>query len=214
VRKDWPELVPIIDKVLASIKPEEEAIIREKWGSTQYQIGINIATIRRVALQAGGAGAVIVIVIVLWNRRLSREVKQRKQAEEALAEKEAQLRIALDNMPGGMKLVDKGRVVVLFNSRYIELYEFPEGLLKVGQSTRVETLYQAERGDFGPGDPEALAEEWIATPPMGEASGWVRTTPPREGHAHHLGADAGWRLRQFRHRHHRAQAGRSGAAGG
>ena len=85
VRKDWPELVPIIDKVLASIKPEVEAAIREKWGSTQYQIGIDIATVRQVALQAGGVGAVIFIVIMFWNRRLSREVKQRKQAEDALS---------------------------------------------------------------------------------------------------------------------------------
>ena len=118
VRKDWPELVPIIDKVLASIKPEEEAAIRKKRGSTQYKIGIDIATVRRVALQAGGVGAVIVIFIILWNRRLSREVKQRKQAEQELAAKEAQLRIALDNMPGGMIMVDNNQNFVLCNDHY------------------------------------------------------------------------------------------------
>jgi len=121
VRKDWPELVPIIDKVLASITPAEEAAIREKWGSTQYQIGIDIATVRRVALQAGGAGAVIVIFIVLWNRRLSREVKQRKQAEAELAEKEAQLRLALDHMPGGMTLTDRDWNYLFINAQYSEL---------------------------------------------------------------------------------------------
>jgi PAS domain-containing protein len=46
---------------------------------------------------------------------LSREVKQRKQAEEELAEKEAQLRVALDNMPGGMVLEDRDGNYVLFN---------------------------------------------------------------------------------------------------
>ena len=70
------------------IPPEEEAAIREKWGSTQYQIGIDIATVREVALQAGGVGAVI--VIVLWNRRLSREITQRKQAENELRVAKAQ----------------------------------------------------------------------------------------------------------------------------
>ncbi len=35
-----------------------------------------------------------------------------------LAEKEAQLRVALDNMRGGMKLVDRDLNYVLFNARY------------------------------------------------------------------------------------------------
>ncbi len=35
------------------------------------------------------------------------DITERKRAEEVLAEKEAQLRIALDNMPGGIRLVDK-----------------------------------------------------------------------------------------------------------
>ncbi len=95
VRKDWPELVEIINKVLATIKPEEEAAIRQKWGSTQYQIGIRSAKVRRIALQAGTVGAIIVILIVYWNRRLSREVEQRKNVEEALRKNEAIIKEAV-----------------------------------------------------------------------------------------------------------------------
>ena len=84
VRKDWPELVPIIDKALATITPQEEAAIRKKWGASQYQIGLNAATVRKVALQAGGTGAVIFIIFIIWNRRLAKEVKLRKQAEAQL----------------------------------------------------------------------------------------------------------------------------------
>ena len=103
---------------------------------------------------------------------VSYDITDRKRAEQDLAEKEAQLRLALDHMPGGMRLVDKGRNYVLLNSQYVELYEFPEGLLKVGESILVQNLYQAERGDFGPGDPEELA---IA--PIGDVTDWERTTP-------------------------------------
>ena len=84
VRKDWAELVPIIDKALATITPQEEAAIRSKWGASQYQIGLNAATVRRVALQAGGTGAIIFIIFIIWNRRLSKEVQLRKQAEAQL----------------------------------------------------------------------------------------------------------------------------------
>ncbi len=104
------------------------------------------------------------------------DITERKLAEEALAKKEAQLRIALENMPGGMRLVDKDQNNVLFNSRYLELYDLPDGLLKVGESKRVENLYEARRGDFGPGDPEALTDEWLAAwPVQTETTSWEET---------------------------------------
>ncbi len=52
-----------------------------------------------------------------------------KLRERELAEKEVHLRLALDNMPGGIRLVDKDRNYVFFNSQYHELFDFPEGLL-------------------------------------------------------------------------------------
>ncbi len=53
-----------------------------------------------------------------------------KRREQELAEKEAQLRAALDNMPGGMKLIDGDRKYLLFNPQYSELHDYPDGLLK------------------------------------------------------------------------------------
>ena len=55
--------------------------------------------------------------------------------------------------------MDKDQNYVFFNQQYLDLYDFPEGLLKVGDSIRVENLYSAQRGDFGPGDPETLTDE-------------------------------------------------------
>ena len=102
------------------------------------------------------------------------DITDRRQAEEDLAAKEAQLRVALDNMPGGIRFVDEDRNYVLFNSRYLEMYEFPEGLFKVGDHCRVENLYQAKRGDFGPGDPVALAEDWLAASDRGRTVSYER----------------------------------------
>ncbi len=65
---------------------------------------------------------------------IATDITERKRVEQELAEKEAQLRVALDNMPGGIRFVDEDRNYVFFNSRYLELYEFPEGLLKVGEN--------------------------------------------------------------------------------
>jgi signal transduction histidine kinase len=92
-----------------------------------------------------------------------------KRREQELAEKEAQLRVALDNMPGGMALSARDLSYVLFNSQYSELYEFPDGLVRVGGSFRDEMRFQADRGDFGPGDTDDLIEQVVANRQSGEA---------------------------------------------
>ena len=102
------------------------------------------------------------------------DTTDRKRTEKALAEKEAQLRVALDNMPGSMMLYDRDLNHVLFNSQYSELCEFPDGLLEVGGSIRDELRYQADRGDFGPGDKDDLIEQVVATYQRGEAVSYER----------------------------------------
>jgi class 3 adenylate cyclase/PAS domain-containing protein len=102
------------------------------------------------------------------------DITEQKRAEEELAKKEAQLRVALDNMPGGMMLGDRDLNYVFFNSQFSELYEFPDGLIEVGGSIRDELRYQADRGDFGPGDKDELIEQVVATYQKGEAVSYER----------------------------------------
>ncbi len=52
-----------------------------------------------------------------------RDITEHKQAEEKPARKEAQLRVALDNMPGGMTLEGINGRYVLVNSQYAELHD-------------------------------------------------------------------------------------------
>jgi PAS domain S-box-containing protein len=97
-----------------------------------------------------------------------RDITERKQAEQEMAEKEAQLRVALEYMPGGMIFGDRDRNCVFVNAQYSQLCNFPNGLLKVGGLELDELRYQAERGDFGPGDTDKLAEEVVAIYQKGE----------------------------------------------
>jgi signal transduction histidine kinase len=103
------------------------------------------------------------------------DITERKQTEMELTRKEAHLRTALDNMPGGMTLLDRDNNYVLVNSQYSELHDFPDGLLKVGGAAIDETRFQAERGDFGPGDTDALIEQMVATYGRGETMSYERT---------------------------------------
>jgi len=106
------------------------------------------------------------------------DITVRKQAEQELAVKESQLRAVLDNVPAGIRYVDENKNYVLFNAQYLELYDFPDDLIKIGQSNRVENLFQAERGDFGEGGSEQLTDAWLAELPVEtEPTSWERTTP-------------------------------------
>ena len=100
-----------------------------------------------------------------------------KRREQELAEKEAQLRVALDNMPDGIVLEDRDRNYVLFNSQYGELHDYPEGFLKVGMSARDEVRFQADRGDFGPGDKDELVEQVLGLYQGEKTTSWERTFP-------------------------------------
>ena len=104
-----------------------------------------------------------------------REITNEHLATRALAEKESQIQVALNNMRSGMKLVDRDLNYVIFNPRYSELCRYPEGLLKVGNSMRDELYFQADRGDFGPGDRDAQVERVTETYRSGAATSWERT---------------------------------------
>jgi Amt family ammonium transporter len=91
------------------------------------------------------------------------DITELKRAEDELAEKEAQLRVALDNMPGGMLMFDKDHRVIILNDQYRQLFDFPEDLIIKGSSAERSVRFQAERGDFGSGDVDDLVDKVMAT---------------------------------------------------
>jgi class 3 adenylate cyclase/PAS domain-containing protein len=97
---------------------------------------------RRVA--AGGTVTVIT------------DITEQKRAETELAEREAHLHVALDNMPGALVYTDENLNFVFCNDRFREMYIVPEELLQPGRPYADVFRYLAENGYYGPGDVEAL----------------------------------------------------------
>ncbi|RED52027.1 PAS-domain containing protein [Aestuariispira insulae] len=86
------------------------------------------------------------------------DISERKRAEQELAEKEAQLRAALDNMPSGLLMVDEDLVIRAINRRMVTLYDLPRPVATVGTHIRELIEFRARRGDYGSGLPERQAE--------------------------------------------------------
>jgi signal transduction histidine kinase/DNA-binding NarL/FixJ family response regulator len=82
VRKDWPELVGILDKVLLTITQEEQREISQKWLSVRYESKIDY----RAIWTSVAVFSAILLAGVVWIRQLSR---QRRALVAARAEAEA-----------------------------------------------------------------------------------------------------------------------------
>ena len=88
VRNDWPLFAGILTKALNSLPEGEKNAMYRDWVWVKYEHGFDYSLFGKIVM---GALAVI-LMFVYWNRRLTAEVRQRKQAEAALCEREKELR--------------------------------------------------------------------------------------------------------------------------
>ena len=85
-----------------------------------------------------------------------RDISERKRAEEAMDSQAAVLKATLDNISQGISVVDKDLRLAGHNRRFQELLDFPDSLVREGTTFEDFIRYNAERGEYGPGDVETL----------------------------------------------------------
>ncbi|MCO4798544.1 MAG: transporter substrate-binding domain-containing protein [Colwelliaceae bacterium] len=81
IRKDWPQLKSIIDKALMTISENEKQVIYEKWFGINIETGFDKDVVLRLSAQIGVIIIAIIIIIIIWNRRLYVEIQTRKSLE-------------------------------------------------------------------------------------------------------------------------------------
>ena len=82
VRKDWPQLATILEKALRSIPEAEREKIANRWINVRFAERTDWAFLIKIGAVAAVIIGLILAIILFWNRRLSREVGERKRAEE------------------------------------------------------------------------------------------------------------------------------------
>lgn len=93
-------------KVLGLLTAEEKKwlsehhTIRNRWLAIPAASQIDKALIIRWILAIGSLSVSIIAVILFWNRRLSREIQSRRQADEALEKSRRRMATLIDNLPG------------------------------------------------------------------------------------------------------------------
>jgi class 3 adenylate cyclase/PAS domain-containing protein len=111
--------------------------------------------------RAGVGGTVTVIT----------DITALERARAGLAQSQAQLGAALDNMPGALALTDDDLNIVLCNRRFAEFYPVPSELLTPGRPYADLLRHLCENGYYGEGDPDALVARRVESVrnPTGES---------------------------------------------
>jgi signal transduction histidine kinase/CheY-like chemotaxis protein len=84
------------------------------------------------------------------------DITESKRAEQDVARKEAQLHVALANMPGALVYTDEEMKIIFSNNRFIEMYPVPRELFDPGRPYPDFLRYLAEHGYYGDGDIDTL----------------------------------------------------------
>ncbi|MGB9437737.1 MAG: transporter substrate-binding domain-containing protein, partial [Desulfobacterales bacterium] len=116
VRKDWPQLVTILEKSLAAIPEQEKSGINNRWINVRFERQFDWILVFKIVLPIVLIGGIILATFIKWNRTLSKEVSERKLAQNALKESRAAARGLLDATRESLFLLDSQATILAANT--------------------------------------------------------------------------------------------------
>ncbi|AIR90118.1 transporter substrate-binding domain-containing protein [Pseudomonas cremoricolorata] len=114
------ELASILDKALLSITPEELGVIHSRWRSYSLFDDAQWPLYRRIILQVVLITAAMLVLALMWNARLRRQIGQRRLAERALSDQLEFMRALLNGTPHPMYVRDREGRLQSCNESYLE----------------------------------------------------------------------------------------------
>jgi PAS domain S-box-containing protein len=131
-RNDWPVFAGILQKALDSISEEERKSIRRKWLSVTYEHGFDYSLVWKIL-------ALVIAVLAMflyWNRRLTREITERKKAEDALQESNLLLSSILDSPENVLMLaLDSNSNYLSYNKTHLRAMKKVYGVdIEIGKN--------------------------------------------------------------------------------
>lgn len=105
----------------------------------------------------GASSTRVVVRAALEGREMHVEdvVRIVGEASEALQFNRTLLQGAIENLTQGISVVDRSLQLVAWNSQYLKLFEYPDGLIQVGRPIADIIRHNARQGLCGPGNVEA-----------------------------------------------------------
>ena len=90
------------------------------------------------------------------------DITNEKQREARHEKVVTQLQALLDALPQGVSVIDKDLRLILWNRRFHEIMDLPQGMVFKNAKFEDFSRLNAERGEYGPGDPEEQVRSIVA----------------------------------------------------
>ncbi|EGN74694.1 Na+/proline symporter [Idiomarina sp. A28L] len=131
---------------------------------------------RAISGVLGAATARSLVNAALENRQLNLEevVHFFDDTTQALQDQQSIMFSSLENLAQGISVVDKHLRLVVWNRRYLELFEYPDGMVQPGRPIADLIRYNAERGECGVGDTDELVAKRLRYMQQGSAHRFIR----------------------------------------
>ena len=132
VRKDWPELIPILNKSISAIPGGIRTKILNDWINIRFERHIDWQLVGKIVAMVIITAGFVLIVILRWNRSLAREIGERKKAERNMRK----LWRAIEEGSTAIMITDRNGRIENVNPRFSEITGFcPEEA--VGQTWNI-----------------------------------------------------------------------------
>ncbi|GHE20770.1 NahK/ErcS family hybrid sensor histidine kinase/response regulator [Halomonas urumqiensis] len=143
---------------------------------TRASIDVIQFTERFLASVLGASSARIVVNSALQGRGIgiSDVISIVDEASQVLEFNRALLQATIENINQGISVVDQNLRLVVWNQRYLELFRFPDHLIRVGAPIDRIFRYNAHNGEYGPGDPEEHVQLLLDNIREGQPHRYVR----------------------------------------
>jgi Na+/proline symporter/signal transduction histidine kinase len=134
---------------------------------------------RELAGVIGASSAVAVISAILERRQLGVEdvVTLFDDTQQVIQFSRTILNSTLEHLGQGVSVVDKDLNLVAWNRAYLDLFDYPEGMIRVGKPVAEIVRYNAGRGLCGPGSVQEHVEKRINHMRRGNAHVFQRIMP-------------------------------------
>lgn len=111
----------------------------------------------------GASSANVLINSVVSGEQLNFEqvIQVFDETAQAIKINQSALFASLESLEQGISVIDKELTLVAWNQKYLDMFEYPEGLVSFGTPVEQLVRYNAVRGECGVGEVEALVQKRI-----------------------------------------------------
>jgi PAS domain S-box-containing protein len=146
IRKDWPEMVNILEKSLATITDIERKDIKDKWSNLLVTTQTDWDFIRKIIIYAVSVIIALISIFVVWNRKLERAVNERTME---LKQSEAEVRKSEEKYRSLFNAANDAIFIVIVEGEDIRIVDCNIQMMKMLGLTR-EAIIGKSPLDFSP----------------------------------------------------------------